>query len=409
LSRGKGTSISAAVPSRSVSENIGYCQATSGPAESYSELTDIGIAHSVRWAKPPTATIAIELEPLDIEILALVVSLRHVLSSQIHRRFNEGRAVTTTQRRLKRLSDAGLVARLQFHRRDGGGMPMCYSIAPAGLDLLSKHGRSARLTSDGDAKSREPTISVSKRHTNDQLLRQVRHDVRVAGWALAVERALPERLLRLRGPTESVVSPQMRSRSGDGPMLALGDLCLPGGRTPHGFMRTVENGIRIEVERFQSIRPDATLLRKDGRQLFVELDDRLPEGSGARKLERYDHFLAGWSVNLGVFAAGGSEMLTVVFVCRDSSRARDCARQADRVLTACRAYAGEYPKDWEYPGRKRILFVAERDAHEGLLRGWCVPGLPPEVRTAAMGGDPRGRDPLIETRDIRDDTGIESN
>ena len=53
---------------------------------------------------------ALEPEPLDLEILALVASMRHVLSSQIHRRFNSRRAVTTTQRRLKRLSDAGLGA-----------------------------------------------------------------------------------------------------------------------------------------------------------------------------------------------------------------------------------------------------------------------------------------------------------
>ena len=62
--------------------------------------------------------------------------MRHVLSSQIHRRFNPGRAATTTQRRLKRLSDAGLVRRFQFHRRDGGGVPMCYAITVAGLELL---------------------------------------------------------------------------------------------------------------------------------------------------------------------------------------------------------------------------------------------------------------------------------
>jgi Replication-relaxation len=407
LSGDIGASTSAAAPPRAVSDGIRSRRTASRPAESYSELADISTAYSVRWAKPPAAIISLEPEPLDIEVLALVASLRHVLSSQIHRRFNEGRAVTTTQRRLKRLSDAGLVARFQFHRRDGGGMPMCYSIAPLGLELLAKHGRSAagRLTSGGDAQGPEPTIS--KQHTNGQVLRQARHDVHVVGWTLAVERALSERLLTLRGPDESAISPPTRSKAGDGPMLALGDLCLPGGRTPHGFMRTVEDGVRVEVERFESIRPDATLLRKDGRQLLVELDDRLPEGPGARKLERYDHFLAGWSTNLRRFAGNARELPIVVFVCRDSSRARDCARQADPVLTACRAYAGEYPQDWEYPGRKRIFFASERDAHDGLLRGWRVPGLPPEVRIAAMRGDPRGRDPLVESHDIYENREIE--
>ena len=31
--------------------------------------------------------------------------------------------------------------------------------------------------------------------------------------------------------------------------------------------------------------------------LIVELDDRLPRGRGAGKLERYDHFLTGWSAH----------------------------------------------------------------------------------------------------------------
>jgi len=70
------------------------------------------------------------------------------------------------------------------------------------------------------------------------------------------------------------------------------------------------------------------------------------------------------------------------------------------VLTACRAYAGEYPVDWEYPGRERILFVAERDAHEGFLRGYGVSRLPPDVRSSAAHCDPRAREPVLEPRDL---------
>ena len=32
--------------------------------------------------------------------------------------------------------------------------------------------------------------------------------------------------------------------------------------------------------------------------LIIELDDRLPVDRAAAKLERYDHFLTGWSVHL---------------------------------------------------------------------------------------------------------------
>ena len=134
--------------------------------------------------------------------------------------------------------------------------------------------------------------------------------------------------------------------------------------------------------------------------LLVELDDRLPTGRAAGKLERYDHLLAGWSVHTRRTAAAGRAARSVVFVCRDRARARECARRADSVLSACRAYAGEYPADWEYPGRERILFVAERDAHEGLLHAYGVPRLPPEVRVSVAHGDPRAGEAVVEVREL---------
>jgi hypothetical protein len=81
-------------------------------------------------------------------------------------------------------------------------------------------------------------------------------------------------------------------------------------------------------------------------------------------------------------------------------RARECARRADAALTACRAYAGEYPADWEYPGREGVMFVAERDVYEGRLGGYGVPRLPPEVRVSVAHGDPRARESAIEPRDL---------
>jgi len=369
----------------------------SKPTESYSELVDLDAAHSVRWAKPTTTLLTIEPEPLDIEILSLICSMRHVLSSQIHRRFNPERAATTTQRRLKRLADAGLVARFQFHRRDGGGVPMCYTITPAGLQLVCEQGASSgREGIERNAPERNERAVPS----DERLLRQARHDVHVVAWVLALQRAFPNCSTDLQGPDESVIAPPSRSRQGEQAMLTLKELSLPGGRTPHDFLRTVDSGSRVDVDQFQTIRPDATVRTRAGSELLVELDDRLPEGSGAAKLERYDHFLAGWSVHLKRYARSTARPPTVVFVCRDGARARECARRADRILTACRAYPGEYPADWEYPGRGLMHYAAERDIHHGSLTAWGLPRLPPEVRVAGAGGDPRARDPIVERREL---------
>jgi Replication-relaxation len=368
------------------------------PPDSYRELVDLDGAHSVRWAKQVLEPKSLSPEPLDLEILALVACMRHVLSSQIHRRFNPGRATTTTQRRLKRLSDAGLVRRFQFHRRDGGGVPMCYAITAAGLELLHAHDRLTGLAYD-DVDTVPGPPSPAAPVAGDRLLRQARHDVHVAGWTLALERAVDSAPLRLRGATESVLSPPLRSSTDGRRALGPADLTLPGGRSPHEFLRTDSTGVRVQVERFETVRPDATI-ELPAVDLLVELDDRMPTGRGAGKLERYDHLLAGWSVHTTRYGRRLGAPPSVVFVCRDRARARECARSADAVLTACRAYAGEYPADWEYPGREGILFVAERDAHEGLLRGYGVPRLPPEVRVSVAHGDPRAREAVAEPRDL---------
>jgi Replication-relaxation len=368
------------------------------PTDSYRELVDLDRAQSVRWTKAPPALKALDPERLDLEILALLATFRHVLTSQIHRRFNQGRAVTTTQRRLKRLADAGLLERFQFHRPDGGGVPMCCVISADGLRVLSdarvqlKHGGSG----DRDA---DALLSTPARGGGERRLRQARHDVHAAGWALALASALDGACKALHGAEASLLSPPQHSTSEGRVALTPGELRLPGGRVAHDFLRTDGAGRRVEVERFETLRPDA-IVEGPATDLIVELDDRLSGGRATQKLERYDHFLAGWSAHTRRYGRRMDAAVVVVFVCRDRARARACARSADSVLGACRAYAGEYEFDWEYSGRERVVFVAERDAHEGLLSGYGLPRLPPAVRVAAAHGDPRAGESTFEPREL---------
>jgi hypothetical protein len=367
--------------------------------ECYRELIELRSAHSVRWPKPALGLRRLEPEQLDLEMLQLLCSMRHLLSSQLHRRFNPDRAPTTTQRRLKRLADAGLVTRFQFHRRDGGGTPMCYSLTPAGRELCPGYDLPGGVEPDRDGHAgeyREPPRGGRERTSEQRLLEQARRDVRVAGWVLALEGALGAGRLTLIGAERSPILPPTRSTPQGRRMIELRELALPGGRTPHDFLRTSADGRRSEVERFQSVRPDMTALDGERRELLVELDDRLPQGAAAAKLERYDHFLSGWASQLRRYES--IPLPLVVFVCRDRARARECARGADRVLTAARAYPGEYPAGWEYPGRQRILFAAESDVYAGQLCAWRPAALPPQVR--AEGGDPSARAPLIQAGEI---------
>jgi hypothetical protein len=399
--------------------------------DSYRELIDIDQANLVRWRRRVDSPRVLEPDPLDLEILTLVAALRHVLTSQIHRRFNRDRANTTTQRRLKRLADAGLVARFQFHRRDGGGAPMCYVMTSAGHEQLRAQGQSGTHGAEDfrvDRGTGPPTsarttgLGSHPRRPGGRELDQARHDVHVGGWVLALEETLRAAPLFLRGSEDSTLSPPTRTTSQGRVAIGPCDLRLPGGRTAHGFLRSQSDGARIEVERFETVRPDATVelprtlveqwvtamdsqgveskLGCIGVDVLVERDDRLAVGLGATKLERYDQLLAGWSTAIKRYGHLAKARPLVVFVCRDRRRARECARRADPLLSACRAYAGEYPVDWEYPGREGIVFVCERDVHEANLLAYRVPGLPPELRQAASQGDPRARQPIAEPTQI---------
>ncbi|HTQ67568.1 MAG TPA: replication-relaxation family protein [Solirubrobacteraceae bacterium] len=382
--------------------------ATGAPARSYAELVDIDRAQSVRWGRRGAVHAELEPEPLDLEILLLMSELRHLLSSQIHRWFNEGRAPSTTQRRLKRLSDAGLVERMQFHRRDGGGAPMCYRLTSAGQGLLISHGAiedtpdvglpNAGATNERDSPSRN-------RIGTQRELRQVRREVHVAGWALSLMRAMDLRPGDVRGRESSVLTPRASRGGSARGFYGPDELRLPGGRVPHDFLSSRAGGEptfasgRREVEQFESVRPDA-VVRVAGVDIFIELDDRVPEGTSAAKLERYDHFLTGWSLNTRRYGDRGETVAEVVFVCRDRARARECARAADHALCAARAYAGEYPFDWDYTGRRRISFAAERDIHEGSRLAYGVADLPPSVRAEGSGREARALEAAAVTKNL---------
>ncbi len=376
------------------------------PLDSYRELAAIDAAPRLR--RPPAPAVPRRLDPdeLDLEILAFVARMGHALSTQVHRRYNARRALTTTQRRLKRLADAGWIERLQFHRSDGGGVPMCCAIGHLGRALLEERGMSVGPPPEASTAVAHGGESAERRARaragGQGQAAQARHEVHVTGWLLASERVLAGHAsVGLRGASECRLSPSVRG----GGVLGPADLRLPGGRTPHDFLTTAVDGRREPASRFETVRPDGGLEltwtdgSRPGMDLLLELDGRLPRGSAARKLERYDHMVSGWALQTQRYARRLGSAPAVVFVCRDASRARACAREADRVLTACQAYAGEYPADWHYPGRQLISFAAERDVHQGHLAAWVVPALPPEVRQAAA-GDPSAAACEPELRDL---------
>lgn len=155
---------------------------------------------------------------------------------------------------------------------------MCYALSPAGRELCARYRDAAsgpRVAEGGQA----PADRRSRSSAQD-LLEQALGDVRAAAWAFALERALGASALALSGPSRSAIAPPSRSTPEGRRMLALAELSLPGGRIAHDFLRSVGEAKRVEVERFQGVRPDVTVSSGKAREPLVDLDDSCRVASG---------------------------------------------------------------------------------------------------------------------------------
>jgi Replication-relaxation len=376
------------------------------PPASYRELVALDSSSRVRSVHRAGVASTPRLDERDLHLLCTIASFRHALSSQLHRRHGAGTDLSSTQRRLKRLEDAGLIERMQFHAQDGGGAPMCCAITPAGLQTLLT--RPPRLLAAKKMLERLSTSDDRADESNREAIPQstIKRDLHVAAWALALEQTLGTGPLMIIGSQSASISPPLQAGAEGRVAIGPGQLKLPGGRVPHGFSRLDAAGEAVEVECFETVRPALRLEdvetdpagSRDRVELLIEMDDRRDAIAWRAKLLRYDHFLAGWSAHLRRYDRGGATPC-VIFVCRDRSRARECARRADGLLSASRAYAGERPGEWQYPGRERILFAAERDVHERLLGAYALQAIPPQIR-ASESGRVQMRAAALETRSI---------
>jgi len=183
--------------------------------------------------------------------------------------------------------------------------------------------------------------------------------------------------------------------------VAPGEVELPYGH----FLRGIPSFSNLRADAVVEIagmtRPDGERSRYD---LFVEYDRTgRPEGLKG-KFTQYDAFITGWARILPRYKEG-DVLPSVVFVCQDEPKARAFARAADARVTGAIGTAGRPPEEWHYPGRRSTYFVAERDAHEGLMRAWRMPALPPRVRRPLGLGDALEELDLVDPRLARWATG----
>ncbi len=367
-----------AAPSASPAELPASAAADTCGEESvgYAELQALDAATRVRWLPVAPAAHRPSLDADELALLAWLAAARCALSSQAHRRLSPGRALTSTQRRLKRLADGGLLARFQLHGGDGGGVPFCCAATAPALELLDLPAR------------RAPVLS-------DETLGALLADIHTVGWLLALEAWAGAAVVSVLGPGRARLAPGGGGGTAVGPV----SLDLGPGLHPRDFLTGAPGPERRRpVERFLPLTAAAVAelrVRPAARtDVLVFLEPATPAES-VTVLERCDHLIAGWWRLLPRYARLGAPP-TAVFVCADRDRATALSRIADQVLVACLARIGESPERWSYPGRDRVVFVDERDLHQGDAAGWRVPPLPAYLRGGA--GELR-RCPLVDVAD----------
>jgi hypothetical protein len=219
---------------------------------------------------------------------------------------------------------------------------------------------------DSDAKWRP-------RHVTEYSV--VEHDLQLNAWVFAYRGIVGENLIDWLGPEQGRIDvpttydrDKRRFRRVD-----LQDATLAGDSYHHPRA--------LQLDHFGPLFPDATLTlyrNSIGAEvdLLVEFDRTRRATKNVDKLHRYDAFLTAWCAMTDRYRHA-KELPCVIFVCPGEREAQSLMRVADREVTGQYSGYGRPPRNgWPHPGRERMLFVAEEDAHDGLALAWSLPRNP---------------------------------
>jgi hypothetical protein len=204
------------------------------------------------------------------------------------------------------------------------------------------------------------------------------HEIQLHAWVLAYRRAIGHAFQSWEGETNITVPPEARRPGG---------VRLDEDWSPEGLR---DNGAR-------PVRPDAVLAieRDDGfipQPVFIEYDRARRVDKNYDKFRRYDMFLNWWWRETEFGNAGAPLVIFVASGRRRGARGGRSARGRRRSRTARSARrptdqqarsSSRTPRRPLASGRRRqerewrnTVFVRERDAYDGDLRGWRVAEFP---------------------------------
>jgi hypothetical protein len=350
--------------------------------QSYTELQFDGKVDP-RWdERRPLAKPAEEITDLDDRALQIMITLWRLdilLGSQIAATWWARADASAARNALSSMWQQGLLWRFKLRVLGRGGRPAnVYVLSDGGYGIL-KHRNLVpqRRPKDGQAaRDWEPTRM--KEGNN------VRHDLAVNGYLLAMRTLAKDRIREWHGPREPIcrLTPPRTRVNYESVPIGPSDLRLPTGFELLGGPSQPTHFVQLHADALVEMYIDVPNGPRGARRLvdfFIELDRTRRPSKQYPKFRSYDALISGWSFVHDRYQAM-RERPRVIFVCQDEPQAWAFLTDADRQVTGAVHRIGSPLTEAHYFGRENMYFVVERDMHCGSMRALLMPPHPPTLR-----------------------------
>jgi hypothetical protein len=350
--------------------------------QSYTELQFDGKVDP-RWdERRPLAKAPEDFTDLDDRSLQIMITLWRLdllLGSQIAVTWWTRADASAARNALSGMWQQGLLWRFKLRVVGRSGRPAnVYVLSDGGYKIL-KHRNLVpqRRPKDGEA-TKEWEATRMKEGNN------VRHDLSVAGYLLAMRTLAKDRIRQWHGPREPIcrLTPPRTRVNYESVPIGPGDLRLPTGfellGEPSQPSRFAQLHADALVEMYIDV-PDGPHGARRLVDFFIELDRTRRPSKQYPKFKAYDALISGWSFVHDRYQAM-RERPRVIFVCQDEPQAWTFLEHADREVTGAVHRIGSPLTEAHYFGRENMHFVVERDMHCGSMRALVMPPHPPTLR-----------------------------
>jgi hypothetical protein len=350
--------------------------------QSYTELQFDGKVDPHWDERRPLVKAAEEFTDLDDRSLQIMITLWRLdilLGSQIAATWWARADASAARNALSGMWQQGLLWRFKLRVVGRSGRPAnVYVLSDGGYQVL-KHRNLVpqRKPKDGEsARDWEPTRM--KEGNN------VRHDLSVAGFLLAMRTLATDRIRQWHGPREPIcrLTPPRTRVNYESVPIGPGDLRLPTGFELLGEPSQPSRFAQLNADALVEMYIDVPNGPRGARRLvdfFIELDRTRRPSKQYPKFRAYDALISGWSFVHDRYQAM-RERPRVIFVCQDEPQAWTFLEHADRQVTGAIHRIGSPLTEAHYFGRENMHFVVERDMHCGSMRALVMPPHPPELR-----------------------------